>query len=115
MVIAKMGLLGIAAALSGGNVQGESCRDPLTVRVTSDVARPPYDSGTIAVWAKVLVLDESNIPRELYLTYFGETQKLPRKGQTCRVCYDYGTLNGLVGRTGALLHNAKLISEIECS
>jgi hypothetical protein len=115
MVILKPSVLGIAAALGGANVHGANCRDPLMVRVISDVERPPYDSGTIAVWAKVSVLDKSNVPLELYLSYFGATQELPREGQTCSVTYEYGIVNGLVGRTGTLLRDAKIIDKMDCS
>lgn len=114
-MIVKLGILGIAVALAGANAEAADCRDPLVVHVTSEVARPPYASGVVAVWAQVAVLDKSNIRHELYLAYFDAAQKLPRKGENCRVWYRHGAVNGLVGRTGTSLRDAKIIDKIECS
>jgi hypothetical protein len=113
-LIDKLGL-GIAAALAGSGAEGASCRDPLSVRIASEVARPPYASGVVAVWAQVSVVDDSNVRDELYLPYFDEAQKLPGKGERCRIWIRHGDLNGFVGRTGTLLRDAKIIDKVECS
>lgn len=51
------------------------------------VEAPPAFSGIIAFYAHFDVARPGGAPQRLYLLYMGQTQNLPRAGETCTIGY----------------------------
>lgn len=82
--------------------------------VETDVVRPPYVSGVMAVWTKLFVRDTSGQRRVLYLPYMDVQQPLPRQGQRCSVRYHIGSVKGWVVRTSTYRRRAPVIDQLNC-
>lgn len=114
MVTWQWRVLVFAAAIVATEASA-TCVRPITVHISNSAMRPPYDSGVVSVWTRVVGDDSRNRRQELHLLYFGHTQVLPKQGQVCHICYHIGVVDGLVYRTGAHVRHAKIVDEISCS
>jgi hypothetical protein len=87
--------------------------DSQAVKVLGRGETPQWISGIVATFVEIRVRCKCRT-ETAYIPYMEVSQRFPNDGDECRIRYEMGEVNGVVGLVGVRLGRAKIVSSIAC-